>query len=213
MPNPREPFEPDCIYHVYNHGNGNDLIFREEENYRFFLKRFKIYISHIAKVYAYCLMPNHFHFLIRIKSEEELVEYFLEKYPDRERSAMSDKDIADLVSIQFKNFLISYSKSFNKMFNRRGSLFLDNIQRIAVTNDDYFTNMIRYIHFNPVMHRFTNNLFDWKFNSVHAFLSEKRSLISRKDVIEWFGGLESFKLFHQSIQEEEFDEMKLLTLE
>lgn len=83
MANPREPFEPDTIYHVYNHGNGNELIFRESENYRFFLKQFKIYISHIAWIYAYCLMPNHFHFLLRIKSEDILVEHFKEKYPDK----------------------------------------------------------------------------------------------------------------------------------
>ncbi|TVR29552.1 MAG: hypothetical protein EA390_09600 [Balneolaceae bacterium] len=98
MANPREPFEPDTIYHVYNHGNGDDLIFRVDENYRFFLERFKFYITHIADIYSYCLMPNHFHFLVRIKPEKDLLEFMEEKYPfmGEERSAMSQKDIADL---------------------------------------------------------------------------------------------------------------------
>lgn len=218
MANPREPFEPDTIYHVYNHGNGDDLIFREEENDHFFLKRFKSYISHIAAVYAYCLMPNHFHFLIRIKTEQELLDFFEEKYPDRVRSAMSQKDISDLeasnlISNQFKNFLISYSKTFNKMYNRRGSLFLDNIQRIPVTDDDYFTTMIRYIHFNPVLHGFVDRPVNWMHSSVHSFFSEKRSLLDRSFVLEWFGGIAFFKKFHQSIQLEEFDEIKHLTIE
>lgn len=50
MANPRESFESDAIYHIYNHGNGDDLIFRENKNYRFFLERFRKYISPIAKV-------------------------------------------------------------------------------------------------------------------------------------------------------------------
>jgi len=219
MPNPRYPFKPDTIYHVYNHGNGDDLIFRKSENYRFFLKRFKVYISPIAWIYAYCLMPNHFHFLIRIKSEEELIEYFHIKYPEKfssssnQRSAMSLKDIADHTSNQFKNFLISYSKSFNKMYNRRGSLFLDNIKRMPIQNDDYFTNMIRYIHFNPVLHNFTDNLHQWKFSSIHSYHSDKRSLILKQDVFEWFGGVGEFKKFHKSIQKDEFDSMKHLIYE
>ncbi len=226
MPNPRHPFKPDTIYHVYNHGNGDDLIFRESENYRFFLKRFKVYISPIAWIYAYCLMPNHFHFLIRIKNEKELIECFKEKYPGKigsaagERSAMSFGDIADLsesisklISNQFKNFLISYSKSFNSMYNRRGSLFLDNIKRIPIQNDDYFTNMIRYIHFNPVLHNFTDDLHLWKFSSIHSYHSDKRSLILKQDVFEWFGGANEFKKFHKSIQKDEFDSMKHLIYE
>jgi putative transposase len=230
MPNPREPFEPDTIYHVYNHGNGDELIFREAENYRFFLQRFMFYITPIAWIYAYCLMPNHFHFLIRTKSEKELIDYFLEMHPDkmksesRKRSAMSQKDIADLgrepsellpklISNQFKNFLISYSKSFNKVYDRRGSLFLDNIKRISVNDDDYFTNMIRYIHFNPVLHGFSDSLLQWKFSSIHAFFSEKRSLLCRQDVLDWFGGKEEFEKFHQSVQEDEFDAIRYLTLE
>lgn len=218
MGNTREPFEPDTIYHLYNHGNGSDLIFREDENYRFFLERFRFYISPIADVYAYCLMPNHFHFLVRVAREDELMAFFKEMYPIGDRSAMSLSDIADLdfadfISKQFKNFLISYSKSFNKMYNRRGSLFLDNIQRIKVADDDYFTTMIRYIHFNPVLHGFTKTLFQWKYISIHAFYTEKRSLLKTKDVIDWFGGLEPFKQFHQLIQEDEFDKIKHLTLE
>lgn len=59
-------------YHIYNHANGNEILFRENENFLFFLDKFKEYIHPIVDVYAYCLMPNHFHFLLRVKAREEL---------------------------------------------------------------------------------------------------------------------------------------------
>jgi putative transposase len=137
---------------------------------------------------------------------------------------MSLKDIADLdedlsdliskmISNQFKNFLISYSKSFNKMYECRGSLFLDNIKRIPVRNDDYFANMIRYIHFNPILHGFSDTAFQWKFSSIHAYFSDKRSILHRQDVIEWFGGSEEFMKFHKTIQEDEFNSINHLAFD
>lgn len=54
-------------YHIYNHANGFENIFIEERNFRFFLEKYQFYILPIAKTFAHCLMPNHFHFLIKIK--------------------------------------------------------------------------------------------------------------------------------------------------
>jgi hypothetical protein len=55
------------IYHVYNRGINKERIFKEEENYHFFLKRYQHYVSLFVDTYAYCLMPTHFHFVVRIK--------------------------------------------------------------------------------------------------------------------------------------------------
>lgn len=60
--------ETEKFYHIYNHANGNENLFIEEENYHFFLQQWDKYISPIADTYAYCLIPNHIHFLIRIKT-------------------------------------------------------------------------------------------------------------------------------------------------
>lgn len=127
--NNREHFEPKTIYHVYKQGNAKDNIFREDTNYGFFLKRYQKYIPPITDTYAYCLIPNHFHFMVRVK--EGLKKYAKEKYPNKD--PQNFRNFADLLSNQFKNFLISYAKSFNKMYNRRGSLFLDNINRKSVS--------------------------------------------------------------------------------
>lgn len=66
---------PSTYYHVYNRANGLENIFVEERNFDFFLDKWKLYINPIADSYAWCLMPNHFHFLVKIKSEEELMEW------------------------------------------------------------------------------------------------------------------------------------------
>lgn len=71
-----EPLLPDATYHIYNHINGEGQLFKTEENYRYFLELYKRYIAPVAETFCYCLMPNHFHFLIRIRSEREIVEYF-----------------------------------------------------------------------------------------------------------------------------------------
>ncbi|NBC05424.1 MAG: hypothetical protein GVY20_17195 [Bacteroidetes bacterium] len=159
------------------------------------------------------------------------MRYFSLKYPEKDLSGFRKPDrsekatnvtkknlkdfgnLSGLVSKQFSNFFNSYSKSFNKLYNRRGRLFESSLKRKPILNDNYFTNMIRYIHFNPVLHEFVNRPTDWKFSSIHTLLSEKKTLIDRDFVLDWFGGTENFRQFHQAIQEDEFDSITHLTLE
>jgi putative transposase len=79
----------DSYYHIYNRGNNKNLIFFEDDNYTFFLNQFKKYVTPFCEVYSYCLMPNHFHFFIRVNVQEPF-----------------EKGI--------KNFFISYSKAIIK---------------------------------------------------------------------------------------------------
>ena len=68
----QQPLIPGVTYHIYNRGNNGETIFPEERNYEYFMQLYGKYISPIADTFAYCLMPNHFHFLIRIKGEDDL---------------------------------------------------------------------------------------------------------------------------------------------
>lgn len=72
MPYREIPLRPNQCFHIYNHANGFENIFVKEENYEYFLKLYIKYINAIADTFAYCLMPNHFHVLIRFKSGKEL---------------------------------------------------------------------------------------------------------------------------------------------
>ena len=187
--------QPDKFYHIYNHANGNENIFRTDENYHYFLKRFAFYIAPIADTYAYCLMPNHFHFLIKIKDEMAIQN--LQGFANTSKDLTGFKNLSGLISKQFSNFFNSYAKAFNTLYNRKGSLFNRPFKQKEVTNDTYFTKLVHYIHANPVHHGFVNTIEDWPFNSYHTFLSEKNTLLKRNEVLEWFNGKQEFKRFHE----------------
>ena len=72
---PNLPIVPGVIYHIYNRGNNEEDIFIEERNYNYFMKLYAKYIMPVAETYAYCLLRNHFHLMVRIKSPEEINEH------------------------------------------------------------------------------------------------------------------------------------------
>jgi len=185
--------EQESYYHIYNHANGDENLFRTDENYNYFLKRYAHFINPVANTFAYCLMPNHFHFLIKTKEFEQTSEVF-------ETSDVLDKinpSIKNPYSKAFADLFNSYTKAYNKMYSRRGSLFNRQFKRKAVENDMYFTKLIHYIHANPVHHGFVNTIEDWPFSSYHSFLSNKATLLNRNEVLEWFNGKEDFVKFHK----------------
>ena len=124
-------------YHIYNRGNNYDIIFHEERNYNYFLKLFEKHLLPIADLYVYCLLPNHFHFLLRIKPEEELHQFFeiIEKLKNKSQEHL-------FLSRRFSNFFNAYTKAINKGYYRRGSLFQERFGRIKIDDEDYFTYLL-----------------------------------------------------------------------
>lgn len=162
---------PSTYYHIYNHANSDEDLFREPENYRYFLQQYHKHIDAIADTYCFCLMPNHFHLLVRIKPKE-LITAHLPGFENLEGVAA-----ANLLSRQFSNFFNGYTKAFNKKFERRGSLFLKNFKRSAIVSRDYLASVIIYIHLNPVKHGFVKNPQDWKWSSYDRFLIDRLPLV------------------------------------
>lgn len=156
--------QPGHSYHIYNHANGSENIFREEENYRFFLQQYEKYLSAVVDTYAFCLMPNHFHLLVGVKEEAELARTF-PKFETLEK----------LVSKQFSNFFSSYTQSFNKVYTRKGSLFIKNFKRKPILTESQWQDTFLYIHLNPIKHGFVKDLRNWKWSSFHGYESTKPS--------------------------------------
>lgn len=181
--------EPGKTYHLYTHANGLENLFGSEENYRFFLKRYEHFIPSIANTLAYCLMPNHIHFLIRIKSEEELYSSFGKFETFQKMEAR--------ISKQFANLFSSYTQAFNKMYQRKGSLFIPNFKRKEISDSKYYSRVILYIHANPIHHGFVKELTDWAWSSYTVILTRQNHLVQSQEVLEWFGGLDQYILFHQ----------------
>ncbi len=185
--------EPNCFYHILNHANGSENIFREDENYRFFLEKYDLYISPVADTLAFCLMPNHFHLLVKIKE----LEYFkiLPKFQTLEE--LKEDDIKKYISKQFSNLFSSYTQAYNKVYNRMGSLFIKNFKRYKIESQQYLTSAFIYIHNNPVNHGFCNSAEKWKFSSYNTYLSNDSFKINEEEVLELFDDIENFKFCHQ----------------
>lgn len=172
------------FYHIYNHANGDDNLFREQKNYPFFMEKYHQYIDPIAETIAWSLMPNHFHLLVKIRSEEEVFDNLStssssSKVRNFGRAKEDDEEAKrKLLSKQFANFFSSYTQAFNKVYNRRGSLFIKNFKRKEVEDESYLRNLILYIHLNPIKHGFVSLINDWHHTSYHTFPTEKPAFLT-----------------------------------
>ena len=193
------PLEPDHYYHIYNHANGKENLFENEGNFSFFLQRYAHHINPVADTFAYCLMPNHFHLAVRIKSASILRN--LQGFRNLE-GLVEGFDAEGFVSQQFSNLFNSYSKAFNKQQNRKGSLFNPRFERKHIDSHDYFKHVIHYIHFNPVHHGFVASLIDWKHSSYESFFSDIATKLKGNEGTGWFDSKEDYIAFHQQIIDE-----------
>jgi len=175
------PLEPGKYYHIYNRGNNGENLFIVERNYAYFLNLYARHIEPVAETFAYCLLRNHFHLLVRIREQ---------------RPARSQ------VSQAFSNLFNAYTKSINSAYRRSGSLFEKPFQRIEVTTPQYCLRLVHYIHWNPQKHGFVEDFRDYPYSSYHALLSDRPALLQRDAVLEWFDGRESFDAIHQMLTDE-----------
>ncbi|MBI5352480.1 MAG: hypothetical protein HZB50_07580 [Chloroflexi bacterium] len=209
------PLLYDTYYHIYNRGVNGENIFVEERNYDLFMKLYEKHISSVADTFAYCMLRNHFHVDLRVKSEEEILEY--KKTLDKETlrvSSVNNRDVGQgslaneemsrtrkplgskYVSDQFSNFFNAYAKTINKAYGRTGSLFQHPFGRVPITSDRQFWNVIAYIHQNPQKHGFVKDFRDWKYSSYGIILNEKSTVINRGEVMKWFGTKEEYLSLH-----------------
>jgi len=192
-----DKFAPKAYFHVYNHAVGNDNLFRLRDNYFYFLAKFKEYIAPVCKCYAYCLMPNHFHFLLQVKSQNELFN-FQEQY--KPKNLGDSIDWHKVLMNQLSRMLNGYAQAYNKMFERKGALFLDYTRRKEVELLKYLNNLIYYIHHNPVHHGLRNDVRDWEFSSYNSMCSEKPTILEREATVGVYGSKNDFEHFHLSNQ-------------
>jgi len=191
--------EAEKYYHIYNHANGKDNLFVNDGNYDYFLGKYKTHISPIVKTFAFCLMPNHFHFSIQIKSDIEILKVYNEKAEIKKYKKIenwNEVDISHFISQQFSNFFTSYAQAFNKQQGRRGSLFSPNFERKEITSDTYLKQLIRYIHYNPIHHGFTSDIRKWKYSSYNTITSKSKGIIAQSTLIKIFNSLDEFIEFH-----------------
>jgi REP element-mobilizing transposase RayT len=183
-----EPLDYGKFYHIYNRGINSCTIFTETTNYEYFLNLYDKHISPVADTYAWVLMKNHFHFLVRIK---DLTGF---------------GNLSGLPPHQcFSNLFNAYAKAWNKTYTRHGSLFERPFKRKLINDIDYFRTMVLYIHNNPVHHGFTQHAKDYPWSSYLSCISIKPTRLQRDTVIGWFNNKADFIAAHNAADVAEAD--------
>lgn len=206
-------FEQGHLYHIYNQGNNRQLIFFSRENYLFFLDKVKKHVLPYADILAWCLMPNHFHFMVYINHLDlpwvdcSLKAHSPSATSSRARTNTSDKSQSFQHSIGV--MLASYTRAINLQNQTSGSLFrqqtkascltrVDKIskawyqaQGVTKINIDYpdqeYPNIcFNYINLNPVKDKLIKRCEDWEFSSYPDIVGLRNGkLISRERIAEF----------------------------
>lgn len=192
------PLLPDRVYHLYNHANGSEKVFREHDNYRFFLEKLKLHLLPVMDVYAYSLIPNHFHLVVKTKEQAAIAHEFKNKKGVNYDSKVHN--LSDFIMHRVGNLLNSYTKSYNMVYRRMGSLFMANTKRTIAERLEDILTFIFYAHKNAVHHGLTGKIGEWKYDSYPDLTSCDPTFLKRDEVLSLFGSKEKFIDEHQKLK-------------
>jgi REP element-mobilizing transposase RayT len=159
MPTKPRQFEKNGFYHIYNRGNHREPVFYDDFDYSYFLRLIKTNADRYAvSIVAYCLMRNHYHFLIRQ----------LDEHP---------QSITKFIGCS----AMSYAHYFNKKYGQVGSVFQDKYKAKAVLTDTYLLHLSRYIHLNP--HEFIDpHRYPW--SSLRAYTDNEPTIADPSYILQ-----------------------------
>jgi putative transposase len=163
---------PGGYYHIYNRAARQSSLFREQTNYLFVITRVKQYVKKLSvSVIAYCLMPTHYHLLLRQEGETP----------------------AGLLPQRVFN---SYTKAYNKLYEQSGTLFEHRFQAKAIKSSEYLLQLCRYIHANPVKDGLVVDPADWPYSNYPEWIGERNgTLLDRAFIREQFEDEADYKAF------------------
>ncbi len=180
MPYRGDVFAKDHFYHIFNRGAGKDILFFNAVNYEYLLRLVKRYHQkHNITVIAYCLMPNHYHFLLRQDSDEPLSKF---------------------INVLFN----AYVQAVNQQQNRKGTLFEGRFRHVWIDRDEYLIHLCRYIHQNPVKAGLVTQPENWPYSNYLDWIGKRNgTLIDRSFVQEYFASAEEYRQFVHNFQDEQ----------
>jgi len=151
-----------ALYHVISRGNNRQVIFRSEEDYAEFLKHLsRVKSRKTFNVYAYCLMPNHFHFLLQAGETP--------------------------IAVIMQRILTGYTRYFKKTYKHKGHVFQGRYKSIICEKESYLLELIRYIHLNPYRAKLVQRPSEWKWSGHGEYLgSHEARVVETKEVLSHF---------------------------
>lgn len=157
---------PNAFYHVFNRGINKQPIFLSEADYLFFLRKLQqLKEKYDHSIYAFCLMPNHFHISIQTR-----------KIP---------------VSKIMSSLTTSYSMYFNGTYKHFGPVFQNRFKSILIENDPYFFKLSQYIYLNPVKAGLVSDPRNYPYSSIKEALGLEPLKLLDSDIIRLIGETKS----------------------
>ena len=172
MPRRQNVFAAGDYYHIYNRGVHREKIFFSDENFLHCLRLLGKYAnSYLVTVIVYCLMPNHYHLLLRQDGEVSL---------------------SKLVNVVFN----AYVQALNRQLGRRGTLFEGRFKHVHVDEDEYVLHLCRYIHLNPVKAGLVSRPEDWIFSNYREWVGMRQGRLKDAEFISsYFACPEDYQRF------------------
>lgn len=163
------------LYHIYNRGNNRQPVFFNEANYRYFLNKCHLYLKPVSEIFAWCLMPNHFHFLIEVVNKSMC--------PIKCGGIMMPA-----IANGFRLLQSSFTKGINIQQGRTGNLFQQKTKAKLVSDvEDYSLTAFFYIHRNPVEAKLVSKIENWKYSSYREYTTPNTkglcNIMRAKDVL------------------------------
>jgi REP element-mobilizing transposase RayT len=187
MPRRGDVFLERNFYHIYNRGRSGEIIFHNEANYEYCLKLIKrnLHRYNVGMI-AYCLMPNHYHFLLRQNSTIPLTKFI-------------------------SSIFISYVQALNKQLKSSGPLFEGRYKHVLVDKEEYIVHLCRYIHMNPIQAGIVSRPEDWPYSNYLEWINLRDGSLKDEDFInERFQDKCEYQAFVNDLQIEE-DSRKLIS--
>jgi putative transposase len=182
-------FYEDTYYHLYNRTNNDEALFRSEDNFLYFLKKYRFYLDEYLETIGYCLMPTHFHFLVRVKAsnnssdDSKLLSVVNLLDDNSSMDSKSSDEYSLAISKQVAIWLRSYTRAFNNMWHRHGNLFNQNTNAKPVPNDRYLITLLTYIHQNPRRSGLVDESEEWLYSSYQDYIDLRNGSLPSKDII------------------------------
>ncbi len=168
-------FVEGAVFHFYNRSVDECKLFREHKDYLYFLSKFKkAQPKEVCEIFAYCLMPNHFHFCLRQNT----------LYP---------------INKIFNKFITSYAMYYNCKYNRKGCLFAGKLQHKQLKSDKYLIALCKYIHYNPMKSKLVNSSSEWEYSNLLEYTGSRNGTLYSKDLTKMYP--EVFENYEQTLSE------------
>lgn len=187
----------ESFYHIYNQGNNKQVIYNERSDYLYFLKLVREIALTKCEILAFCLMPNHFHFLIF--SNKESVNTF----------QLGSLRVTELGNA-FRVISSKYAQYFNKKYSKTGSLFRPKTKmKLVETENDYPFICFNYIHQNPLKATLVTKMEDWEFSSFKDFCSFRNDTLLNESLAKELLDIDLDSFYKDSNKMIDFDTSKI----